>query len=142
MLFLALSTAPPARQNCPADCLFLACGRREANTVHPPQTNKKISNKKLDSQISYFSRKSKDLIIKSNKNSLLEDRNSRLSLEKSYFLLDRGGVIVIMTVEIMIIHPPRSNKKELFSNESLDFLSLSRLFSLDFIIRSLLFLLK
>ena len=57
----------------------------------PPLSNKKASNKKLDSQISYFNRISKDLITKSNKNSLLEDKKSRLSLEKSSFLLDLGG---------------------------------------------------
>ena len=59
--------------------------------IHPPLSNKKASNKKLDSQISHFSRKSKDLIRESNENSLLKDKKSRLSLEKSYFLLDRGG---------------------------------------------------
>ena len=59
--------------------------------IHPPLSNKKASNKKLDSQISNFNRKSKDLIRKSNENSLLKDKKSRLSLEKSYFLLDRGG---------------------------------------------------
>ena len=40
------------------------------------------------------------------------------------------------------IHSLRSNKKELYSHESLGFLSLSKLFSLDFLIKSLLFLLK
>ena len=38
--------------------------------------------------------------------------------------------------------PPRSNKKELFSSEGLDFLSLSKLFLLDLIIRSINFFLK
>ena len=57
-------------------------------TCTPPQTNKKASNKKLDSQISYFNRISKDLITKSNKNLLLKIKKSRLSLEKSSFLLD------------------------------------------------------
>ena len=59
-------------------------------SLHPTLSNKKASNKKLDSQISYFIRISKDLIRKSNKNSLLKDKKSRLSLEESYFLLDRG----------------------------------------------------
>ena len=59
--------------------------------IHPPQTNKKASNKKLDSQISYFSKRTRDLITRSNENSLLRNKKSRLSLEKSYFLLDRGG---------------------------------------------------
>ena len=45
----------------------------------PPQTNKKASNKKLDSQISYFSRRFRDLITKSNQKSLLKNRKSRLS---------------------------------------------------------------
>ena len=40
---------------------------------------KKTSNKKLNSQISYFNRISRDLITKSNKNSLLRDKKSRLS---------------------------------------------------------------
>ena len=48
----------------------------------------------LDSQISYFSRKIKDLISKSNENSLLRDKKSSLSLEKSSFLLDRRGCII------------------------------------------------
>ena len=59
-------------------------------TVHPPLSNKKASNKKLDSQRSYFSRRTRDLIRRSKENSLLRDKKSRLSLEKSYFLLDRG----------------------------------------------------
>ena len=54
----------------------------------PPLSNKKASNKKLDSQISYFNRISRDLITKSNKNLLLKIKKSRLSLEKSSFLLD------------------------------------------------------
>ena len=53
-------------------------------------------DKKLDSQISYFSRKSRDLITKSNENSLLRDKKSRLSLEKGYFLLDRGWCMPII----------------------------------------------
>ena len=57
--------------------------------LHPTLSNKKASNKKLDSQISYFNKKYKDLITKSNKNSLLRNKKSRLSLEKSSFLLDR-----------------------------------------------------
>ena len=57
--------------------------------LHPPLSNKKASNKKLDSQISNFNRISKDLITKSNKNLLLKIKKSRLSLEKSSFLLDR-----------------------------------------------------
>ena len=57
--------------------------------VHPPLSNKKASNKKLDSQISYFNRISKDLITKSNKNLLLKIKKSRLSLEKNSFLMDR-----------------------------------------------------
>ena len=57
--------------------------------IHPPLSNKKASNKKLDSQISYFNRISKDLITKSNKKSLLENKKSRLSLKKNYFLLER-----------------------------------------------------
>ena len=36
--------------------------------LHPPQTNKKISNKKLDSQINYFKCRFQDFIIKSNEN--------------------------------------------------------------------------
>ena len=59
--------------------------------THRPLSNKKASHKKLDSQISSFNRKSKDLIRKSNENSLLRDKKSRPSLEKSYFLLDRWG---------------------------------------------------
>ena len=59
--------------------------------LHPPLSNKKASNKKLDSQISYFNRISKNFISKSNKNSLVKNKTSRVSLEKSYFLLDRGG---------------------------------------------------
>ena len=60
--------------------------------LHPPTlSNKKASNKKLDSQISYFSRRIKDLITKSNENSLLKNKRPRLSLEKSSFLLDRRG---------------------------------------------------
>ena len=49
-----------------------------------------VSNKKLDSQISSFNKKLKDLITKSNENSLLEDNKSRLSLEK-LFLIGSGG---------------------------------------------------
>ena len=64
--------------------------KKQRNT--PPLSNKKASNKKLDSQISYFNRISRDLITKSNENSLLRDKKSRPSLEKSSFLLDRGGV--------------------------------------------------
>ena len=60
--------------------------------LHPPQTNRKASNKKLDSQLNYFSRITRDLISKLDENSLLKHKKSRLSLEKSYFLLDRGGV--------------------------------------------------
>ena len=48
----------------------------------------------LDSQVSYFNRISKDLITKSTKNLLLGNKKPRLSLEKSSFLLDRGGCIV------------------------------------------------
>ena len=40
------------------------------------------------------------------------------------------------------LHSLPSNKKGFFFHESLDFLSLSRIFSLDLLIRSLLFLLK
>ena len=58
--------------------------------IHPPLSNKKASNKKLDSQISYFRGSFRDLITKSNENSLLRDKKSRPSLEKSSFLLDRG----------------------------------------------------
>ena len=61
--------------------------------IHLPLSNKKASNKKLDSQISYLSRRSKGLIMKSNENSLLRNKKSRLSLEKCYFLLDRRGCI-------------------------------------------------
>ena len=96
--------------------------------ITPPLSNKKASNKKLDSQISYFSRKSKDLIMKSNENSLLRDKKSRLSLEKSSFLLDGRGCSII-TINVIItgkneessgvdllmhvssLHPLRSNKK-------------------------------
>ena len=45
--------------------------------------NKKASNKKLDSQISYFNRKLRDLIIKYNENSLLKNKKSRLSFKKA-----------------------------------------------------------
>ena len=62
-------------------------------------------------------------------------RSMRLSLSSywklSYWFGERGTYT-----------PPRSNKKEPFSNESLDFLFLNKLFSLDFLIRSLLILLK
>ena len=64
-------------------------GGRRPYTPRP--SNKKASNKKLDSQISYFNRISKDLIRKSNENSLLRNKKSRLSLERSSFLLDREG---------------------------------------------------
>ena len=53
--------------------------------------------------MSYFSRKSKDLIMKSNENSLLRDKKSRLSLEKSSFLLDRWGCISIIIIIIVMI---------------------------------------
>ena len=71
----------------------------------PPLSNKKASNKKLDSQISYFDKDFKGLITKSNKNSLLKNKKSRLSLERSYFLLDRGGCIVVIMI-ITITPPP------------------------------------
>ena len=68
-----------------------------------------------------------------------------------------GGVMIMVSIitlffssffffwvqeEKQEVHPPRSNKKEPFSHESLDFLSLSRLFLLDLLIRSLIILLK
>ena len=58
--------------------------------LHPPLSNKKASNKKLDSQISYFSRRIKGIITKSNENNILKDKKSRLSLDNSYSLLDQG----------------------------------------------------
>ena len=45
--------------------------------ITPPQTNKKASNKKLDSQISHCSKRIKDLISKSDENSLLKNKKSR-----------------------------------------------------------------
>ena len=54
-------------------------------------SNKKLKNLITKSQKKTFVRKFKDLITKSNENSLLKDKKSRLSLEKSYFLLDRRG---------------------------------------------------
>ena len=51
-------------------------------------------------------------------------------------------IVIIRIIMIRTIHAHRSNKKELFSHESLDFLSLSRLFLLDLVIRSPLILLK
>ena len=50
--------------------------------------------------------------------------------------------VIIVIVMIITIRRPRSNKKELLSSESLDFLSLSKRFLLDLVIRSLLILLK
>mgnify|MGYP003310359915 CR=1 FL=1 len=71
---------------------------KEREPLHPPQANKKASNKKLDSQISYFSKGLKGLITKSNKNLLLKDKKSRLSLQKSSFLLDGRGCSFILGV--------------------------------------------
>ena len=51
--------------------------------IHLLKSNKEASNRKSDSQISYFSRRTKDLISKSNKNSLVKNKKSRVSLEKS-----------------------------------------------------------
>ena len=74
-------------------------GRFRPHPTGPPLSNKKASNKKLDSQISNFNTKIKDLIRKSNENSLLRDKKSRLSLEKSSFLLDgRGCIILIINI--------------------------------------------
>ena len=67
----------------------------------PPLSNKKASNKKLDSQISYFSRIIKGLITESNEISLLKDKKSRLSWEKSSFLLDRWGCIIITIIILL-----------------------------------------
>ena len=47
-----------------------AAGRRGQAQTPTHQTNKKASDKKLDSQISCFNRISKDLITKSNNNTL------------------------------------------------------------------------
>ena len=75
--------------------------------VHTHKSNKKASNKKLDSQISCFGRRIKGLITRSNENSLLKNKKSRLSLEKSYFLLDRGGcidnIVGFITIVIFLI---------------------------------------
>ena len=65
--------------------------KKNDDNTHPI-TNNKASTKKLDSQISYFRCRFKDLIIKYYENSLLKHKKSRLSLEKGYFLLDRGGL--------------------------------------------------
>ena len=73
-------------------CLFLSLLFFIVVFITPPKSNKKASNKKLDSQMSYFGERNRDLITKSNENSLLKNKKSRLSLEKSSFLLDRGGV--------------------------------------------------
>ena len=52
------------------------------SSLHLSLSNKKASNKKLDSQISYFSRRTKDLISKSNKNSLVKNSPSPLGYER------------------------------------------------------------
>ena len=58
----------------------------------------------IGGSVSYFNGIIKDLITKSNENLLLKDKKSRLSLERSSFLLDGRRCISLLLSLSLLVH--------------------------------------